>query len=183
MCVCGYTYVPTRRNACVSISHRKLSFSGFGFKLAPFMDRLVFHDLPGELQHQSLRPRHVAEGKQEDRERLHDADAQQALHSRQTCFEGSMLRVHESRLQRRPPDHVCGGPEVGQHPEARSSCFDAQVLVYFLSFGSSFQRGHGLSSMNWPCLAGGGSLLSGHGRAACFDRRCLSIELASTARR
>ena len=46
MCVCVYAYVPTRRNACVSISHRMLSFSGFVFKLAPFMDRLVFHDLP-----------------------------------------------------------------------------------------------------------------------------------------
>ena len=46
MCVCDYAHVPTRKNACASISRRMLNFSGFVFKLPPFMDRLVFHDLP-----------------------------------------------------------------------------------------------------------------------------------------
>ena len=45
MCVCDYAYAPTRKNACVYISRRRLNFSGVVFKLAPFMDRLVFYDL------------------------------------------------------------------------------------------------------------------------------------------
>ena len=65
-----------------------------------------------------------------------------------------------------PVDHVRGGPEVGQHPEARSPGFDAWVVVYFVGPVSLRQLRIGISLLE-PSMAD----RSRHHRAASSSNR------------
>ena len=55
-----------------------------------------------------------------------------------------MLLIHDSRIQSRPLDHVRNGSEVGEHPEACATAFDASVFINFPCPRSPFHRVYAL---------------------------------------
>eukprot|EP00959_Pyramimonas_sp_CCMP1952_P217837 4555797-Pyramimonas_sp.AAC.1 len=63
-----------------------------------------------------------------------------------------MLQVRECRFQRRPLDHVSGGGEVGENPEAPAPSFDARALIDFPGPGSPLQRVHARKQLPYAPL-------------------------------
>ena len=63
-----------------------------------------------------------------------------------------MFQVYESNVQRRPLDHVCCGPEVGEYPEACATGLYSGVLVAFPSPGLSLHRVHAWRQFSDPPL-------------------------------